>query len=108
MIYYAVRNRNLVPFFVIKIGELMHTYTFENTENGERFDRILSMAERQEYLDQNPNIKQLIVNAPALGDSVRLGLRKPDDAFRDVLKNVKKHHPGSIKKDGVANKINTW
>jgi hypothetical protein len=48
------------------------------------------------------------VKAPALGDSVRLGLRKPDDAFRDVLKNVKKHHPGSIKKDGVANKINTW
>ena len=86
----------------------MPTYTFENIENGERFDKILSMAERQEYLEKNPNIKQLIVSPPAIGDSVRLGLRKPDDSFRDVQKNVKKHHPGSIKKDGTKNKINTW
>lgn len=86
----------------------MPTYTFENTENGERFDKILSMAERQEYLEKHPNIKQLIVSPPSIGDSVRLGLRKPDDSFRDVLKNVKKHHPGSIKKDGTKNKINTW
>ena len=98
----------MVLFFVIKIGELMPSYTFENTENGERFDKILSMAERQEYLEKNPNIKQLIVSPPAISDSVRLGLRKPDDSFRDVLKNVKKHHPGSIKKDGTKNKINTW
>jgi hypothetical protein len=86
----------------------MPTYTFENTDNGERFDKIMSMAERQEYLDNNQNIKQLIVKPPSIGDSVRLGLRKPDDSFRDVLKNVKKHHPGSFKKDGAKNKINTW
>lgn len=86
----------------------MPTYTFENTDTGERCDKIMSMAERQEYLDNNPNIKQLILRAPAIGDSVRLGLKKPDEGFRDVLKNVKKHHPGSIKKDGAKNKINTW
>ena len=86
----------------------MPTYTFENTDTGDRFDKIMSMAERQEYLENNLNIKQLIVKPPSIGDSVRLGLKKPDDAFRDVLKNVKKHHPGSFKRDGTKNKINTW
>ena len=78
----------------------MPRYTFLNTETEEQYDLYLSMSERETYLQENPHVKQLILGAPAIGDSVRLGLRKPDDSFRDVLKNVKHHH----KKDN----INTW
>jgi len=81
-------------------GAHMPRYTFLNTETEEQYDLYLSMSERETYLQENPHVKQLILGAPAIGDSVRLGLRKPDDSFRDVLKNVKHHH----KKDN----INTW
>ena len=73
----------------------MPTYSFRNTETNEEFESIMSMAERESYLQNNPHIKQTIKKAPEIGDSVRLGIRKPDDGFRDVLKNVKHHHGGS-------------
>jgi hypothetical protein len=86
----------------------MPTYTFEDTNTGTVFDKIMKISERDLYLKENPNITQRIGRPPAIGDSVRLGLKKPDAGFRDVLSNVKKHHPSSIKKDGAQNKINTW
>mgnify|MGYP005989617657 FL=1 len=81
-------------------GRVLPSYTFKNIDTNETFDSIMSMAERETFLTENPNIQQIIKTAPSIGDSVRLGLRKPDDGFRDVLKNVQHHH----KKDN----INTW
>lgn len=34
----------------------------------------------------------VILGAPALGDSVRLGVRKVDDGFREVLSKVKERN----------------
>lgn len=78
----------------------MPTYTFENIETGERLEKVMKISELDEFREQNPHLKSLIVSAPSIGDSMRLGLKKPDDGFRDVLKNVKHHH----KRDN----INTW
>ena len=78
----------------------MPSYTFKNIETDEIFDSIMSMAERETFLTDNTNITQLVGRPPAIGDPIRLGLRKPDDGFRDVLRNVQHHH----KKDS----INTW
>jgi hypothetical protein len=78
----------------------MPSYTFKNKDTNEQFDAVMTIANRTQYLEENPNIIQLIGRAPSIGDSVRLGLRRPDDGFRDVLKNVQHHH----KKDN----INTW
>ena len=33
---------------------------------------------------------------PGVADPVRLGLRKPDDAFRDHLKEIKRKHKSTI------------
>ena len=78
----------------------MPKYTFKNLNTGEITEEWMKIAEREEFLAKNPHMQQLIVGAPSIGDPTRLGLRKPDDGFRDVLKNVKHHH----KKDN----INTW
>ena len=88
----------------------MPLYTFTDTTdiNKERFEISMRIAELDEYKLANPQMKQLIVSAPSIGDAHRLGLKKPDDGFRDVLRNVKEHHPGSRKKDGAKNTINTW
>ena len=72
----------------------------DSIDTDETFDTVMTIAERETYLSTNPNIKQQIGKPPSIGDSVRLGLRKPDDGFRDVLRNVQHHH----KKDN----INTW
>lgn len=74
----------------------MPTYSFKNIETNEEFERILSMSERETYLEENPHIKQTITVAPSLGDSVRLGLRRPDNGFREVLQKAKVHKHNTI------------
>lgn len=40
-----------------------------------------------------------IVGAPPFGDPVRLGVRRPDDGFKDVLREIHKKNHGSLIKD---------
>lgn len=65
----------------------MPTYTFRNVTTGEVFDKLMSWDDRQVYLEQNPSL-EVIMGAPAMGDSVRLGIRKNDDGFREVLSKI--------------------
>ena len=78
----------------------MPTYTFENTKTKEFIEVSMKIADLDQYKLDNPHMQQRIVRPPSIGDAHRLGLKKPDDGFRDVLRNVQHHH----KKDN----INTW
>lgn len=78
----------------------MPTYTFENTLTGEVTEEFMSISKLDEYLAANPQLKTIITQAPPIGDLHRLGLKKPDAGFRDILKNIKSHHKRS--------NINTW
>ena len=69
----------------------MPSYTFINKETNESMDRIMSIAERDAYLAENPHIKQAL-SAPPTGDSARMGVTKVSDGFNDILKHVKKSH----------------
>lgn len=79
----------------------MPSYTFLNTDSGEVFTTIMSIAEREEYLKDNPHIQQQLISAPSIGDSIRLGLKKPDNGFRDRLREIKKAHSRGITKSTV-------
>ena len=81
-------------------GAYMPSYSFRNENTGEEFDDIMSNSDRELFLKENPHIKQIFKRVPGTVDPARLGRMKPDDSFRDVLRNVKHHH----KKDN----INTW
>lgn len=70
----------------------MPSYTFKNVETDEVSTVMMSISEREEFLKTNPHMQQVIHSAPALGDSIRLGVRKPDEAFRDRLREIKKAH----------------
>lgn len=72
----------------------MPTYTFINKESGEEETHILTLAQREEFLEQNPHMTQAL-STPAFGDSVRLGIRRVDDSFNDVLKKAKSAHKHS-------------
>lgn len=65
----------------------MPTYQFRNKTTGEVFDKLMSWNDRQVYLEENPDL-EVIMGSPAMGDSVRLGIRRPDDGFREVLSKI--------------------
>jgi hypothetical protein len=72
----------------------MPTYTFHNTETGEVFDKLMKMSEREDFLKENPQL-ETIIGAPQLIDPVRLGVRKPDQGFKEVLQKIHEKTAGS-------------
>ena len=71
----------------------MPTYNFRHRETGEITEKFFSISAREEYLKDNPQLESILLAAPSLGDPVRLGLRKPDNGFREVLSKAKEAHP---------------
>lgn len=67
----------------------MPYYTFINKETEEEFDDMMSMSEKDKFLEDNPNIKQKL-STPNLADSVRLGVTKPKIEHRELLNNMHK------------------
>jgi hypothetical protein len=80
---------------------LMPQYTFKNVETDEVSTVMMSISEREEFLKTNPHMQQVIHSAPALGDSIRMGMKKPDDAFRDRLREIKKAHSKGLTRSTV-------
>lgn len=79
----------------------MPTYKFRNKETDEVFEKFMGISAREEYLKENPNLEPMLTGAPTLVDPVRLGIKKPDSGFREVLKKIHTTTPGS-----QLNKIN--
>lgn len=71
----------------------MPTYSFRNTKTGKEYEEFMSISERETLLKENPEIEPMLTT-PAIVSGVD-GLRKPDDSFRDILRNIKKKHKGS-------------
>jgi hypothetical protein len=80
----------------------MPVYTLRNTDTEEVFELRMSLKEYDEYREKNPLIQRFFdpSQVPGFGDPVRLGLKKPDQGFRDRLREIQKAHP--------KGKVNTW
>tara|TARA_B110000967_G_C18893381_1_gene568918 strand:- start:3724 stop:3957 length:234 start_codon:yes stop_codon:yes gene_type:complete len=72
----------------------MPTYQYKNEETGEISDHFMSIAKMEQFDIDNPHMKK-IIHAPAIGDSVRLGIKRTPDSFNDMLKTIKKTNAGS-------------
>lgn len=75
-------------------------YDYKCTKCNFEFERKLPMSENNlPELDPCPEcnaiecVEQVLTSAPGLGDPIRLGIKKPDSAWGDVLSKVKKAHP---------------
>lgn len=75
----------------------MPTYNFRNKETGEEWEAFISISEREELL-KDPNIEQVHLGSAQIVSGVR---GKPDSAFRDLLKDMKKKHSGIITKSTI-------
>ena len=78
----------------------MPVYTFKNLTTEEIEEHTLRISEYDKFKEDNPHLERYIDGSPGMSDPVRLGLVKPSDGFREVLRNIKKGSPGS--------KINTF
>jgi hypothetical protein len=72
----------------------MPTYRFRNTETGEETEKMMKIAELDTYRAENPHL-QTIITAPMICDPVRVGARKMDTGFKEVLQRVHEKTPGS-------------
>jgi len=81
----------------------MPVYTFLNNETGEEFDLLMKIADRETYLEKNPNIQQIItapnINKGGVGDRT-----KPDAGFKEVLSRVADNSPYSPLADDYGKK----
>lgn len=79
----------------------MPSYCYKNLNTGDEFTTVMSMAEREEYLKTNPHIQQQLIVAPTLGDSIRMGMVKPPDSFRDILREAKKKNSKGLTRSTI-------
>lgn len=80
----------------------MPTYTFKNIETGEFEEHLMKISELDDFKTNNPHLERALVDAPSFGDPVRLGLRKNDNGWREVLHKVAEKTPGGkVLKDNI-------
>lgn len=73
----------------------MPTYSFRNKQTGEIFDQVMRIAEREEFLENNPHLETVITGAPAFtGDHISV-VKKHDTGFKEVLQRIHEKTPGS-------------
>ena len=80
----------------------MPTYNFRNKETSEEFEKFMSISAREVYLQENPNIETMISGAPMVCDPVRVGVRKKDAGFNEVLQKIHSRSPASQLKQNNA------
>lgn len=79
----------------------MPTYKFRNIETDEIFEKVMKISELDKFKEDNPQLERYIDYAPPIGDTVRMGLVKKDQGFKEVLQKIHEKSPGStLKKDG--------
>lgn len=74
------------------------TYNFLNNDTGEEFSDFMSISALDEFLKSNPNVVQLVNDAPGL---IAGSGKKPDQGFRDLLKDMKKKHSKGITRSTI-------
>ncbi len=73
----------------------MPSYTFKDRKSNKEQTHTMSISELDKFEKKNPHLEQ-VIKAASIGDPMRLGVRKIDGGFRDVLKTIKKNNHGSL------------
>ncbi len=80
-------------------------YDYKCPSCDRQFEKNVKMSEYQSPQpcpDCSTESHRFVVGAPSLGDPVRLGLIKPSNGFRDLLRNIDQKTPGSILKNNSS------
>lgn len=94
----------------------MPTYTFEIIETGEQYDEVMKIAEKDDYLKNNPKIKPVMTAPHFVGDHI---VKKMDGGMNETLQKIAERNPNTpladrfsrrsakdIKKENIVKKYN--
>lgn len=77
----------------------MPTYKFLDKTTNKEFIEFMSISEMETYIKENKHINILVHGCPAIVSG--RGMGKPDNSFRDVLKEIKKKNSKGLTKSTV-------
>lgn len=82
----------------------MPTYTFKHVETGEIVEKFMKISQYDQFKLDNPQWVRYITpsDCPGFGCSVRLGITKTDDGWKEVLSKVADSQPKSNLKDQLS------
>lgn len=69
----------------------MPTYSFRHETTGEEKDLYLSLSDREKFLKENPEWKQIHKGTPKIVSHTGSILSKTSQTYRDRLKQIKKN-----------------
>ena len=73
----------------------MPTYKIYDEKSGIEWTESLSIAERTKFLDDNKQIRQVVVPVAVVGDHVMGVGPKTDGGFEERMSQIANAHPGS-------------
>ena len=73
----------------------MPTYTFYDESSGIEWDECLSLAQREKFLKENPQIRQVIQPVALAGDHLMGVGPKTDGGFNENMQRIAAAHPDS-------------
>ena len=77
----------------------MPTYRFLNNDTGEEYEEFMSISALDTYLEENKHVTQLVNGAPMISSG--RGMGKPEQGFRDLLKDIKKRNQQGISRSTI-------
>jgi hypothetical protein len=72
----------------------MPTYTFENIKTGKIIKKTMSMSERDSFVNNNNDFRQVFTSLNIVGGVSGL-THKPDSGWNDTLQKIAEKHPNS-------------
>jgi hypothetical protein len=72
----------------------MPTYTFENIKTGKIVEKTMSMSERDSFVNNNNDFRQVFTSLNIVGGVSGL-THKPDSGWNDTLQKIADKHPNS-------------
>ena len=73
----------------------------KNKDTGEVFDKIMKIAEKPEYLENNPNIEAVLTAPNFVGDHI---IKKMDGGMKETLQKIADKNPNTPLADRFSRK----
>ena len=71
----------------------MPIFELKDTNTNEVFEKFCSIKEYEEYMKENPHIQRHFSSMTMFIDEVKLGRKRPDGGWFDVLDKIKRNNP---------------
>jgi hypothetical protein len=73
----------------------MPTYDFKNTKTGKVWTDMMTIAEKESYMNKNKHIKQLLSKINISSGVVGMGAMKNDNGWKEMQSRIAEAHPAS-------------